>query len=99
MPVQRGNTLQNVVTKHHGAYVVHRHIVILLGEVLVFVIGVGVALDSEAGTVDIVPFRRLMHDVVKMDRFSGYWNLSYDSVQIYRLVDIRISVKRRTVRS
>ena len=82
MPVHDRYTLQNVVTEYHGAYVMHRYIAILFGEVFVFVVRTRVALDSEARAIHTVFLCSFVRNVFEMDGLSRNWALSNNSSKL-----------------
>ena len=61
----------------------HRHITVLLGEAFIFDIRIRIALDTEAGAVDIVLLGGLLRHVAEMNWLGGNGNLSYDPTKPY----------------
>ena len=61
----------------------HRHIIVLLGEAFIFHIRVWIALDTEAGAVNIMLLGGLLRHVFKMDRLGWNGNLGYDPTKPY----------------
>ena len=62
----------------------HGDVAVLFAETLVFVVGVWIAFDSEAGAVDVVFFWGFSSEVVEVDWFRRDWDLSNDSYESLR---------------
>lgn len=61
----------------------HWDVTVLLGELFVFGIRAWIALDTEAGAVDVMRLGGLLRHVVEMDGLGGNGNLSYDPTMPY----------------
>ena len=79
MPIHDRDASEDIVAEYHRADVMHGDVAVLFTETLVFVVGVWVALDSEAGAVDVVFLACFASDIVEVYWLRSDWDLSNDS--------------------